>query len=106
MAITEVTDQNFNEVVLQSDIPVMVDLWAAWCGPCKMIHPIIEEISQEYEGKALMVKLDVDTNKETALKFGIRNIPTVLYIKNGEVVDKQVGAVPKKKFIAKLEPIL
>ncbi|MCD4793778.1 MAG: thioredoxin [Bacteroidales bacterium] len=106
MAITEVTDQNFNEIVLQSDIPVMVDLWAAWCGPCKMIHPIIEEISQEYEGKALMVKLDVDINKETALKYGIRNIPTVLYIKNGELVDKQVGAVPKKKFIEKLEPIL
>ena len=106
MAITEVTDQNFNEIVLQSDIPVMVDLWAAWCGPCKMIHPIIEEISQEYEGKALMVKLDVDINKETALKYGIRNIPTVLFIKNGELVDKQVGAVPKKKFIEKLEPIL
>ena len=106
MAITEVTDQNFNEIVLQSDIPVMVDLWAAWCGPCKMIHPIIEEISQEFEGKALMVKLDVDINKETALKYGIRNIPTVLFIKNGELVDKQVGAVPKKKFIEKLEPIL
>ena len=106
MAITEVTDQNFNEIVLQSDIPVMVDLWAAWCGPCKMIHPIIDEIAQEYEGKALMVQLDVDTNKETALKYGIRNIPTVLFIKNGELVDKQVGAVPKKKFIEKLEPIL
>ncbi len=106
MAITEVTDQNFNERVLQSDIPVMVDLWAAWCGPCKMIHPIIDEIAQEYEGKALMVKLDVDSNKETAIKYGIRNIPTVLFIKNGELVDKQVGAVPKKKFIEKLEPIL
>ncbi len=106
MAITEVTDQNFNEIVLQSDIPVMVDLWAAWCGPCKMIHPIIDEIAQEYEGKALMVKLDVDSNKETAIKYGIRNIPTVLFIKNGELVDKQVGAVPKKKFIEKLEPIL
>ena len=106
MALTEVTDQTFNEIVLQSDIPVMVDLWAAWCGPCKMIHPIIEEMAQEFEGKALMVKLDVDSNKETAKKYGIRNIPTVLFIKNGELVDKQVGAVPKKKFIAKLEPIL
>ena len=106
MAVTEVTDQNFDEIVLQSDIPVMVDLWAVWCGPCKMIHPIIEELSEEYEGKALMTKLDVDTNKETAMKYGIRNIPTVLFIKNGEVVDKQVGAVPKKKFVEKLEPIL
>ncbi len=106
MAVVEVTDQNFEEVVLKSDIPVMVDLWAVWCGPCKMIHPIIEELSEEYEGKALMTKLDVDTNKETAMKYGIRNIPTVLFIKNGEVVDKQVGAVPKKKFVEKLEPIL
>ena len=106
MAVTEVTDQNFDEIVLQSDIPVMVDLWAVWCGPCKMIHPIIEELSEEYEGKALMTKLDVDTNKETAMKYGIRNIPTVLFIKNGEVVDKQVGAVPKNKFVEKLDPIL
>ena len=106
MAVIEVTDNNFDEIVLQSDIPVMVDLWAVWCGPCKMIHPVIEEMAQEFEGKALMVKLDVDLNKETAIKYGIRNIPTVLFIKNGEVVDKQVGAVPKKKFIEKLEPIL
>ena len=106
MAVIEVTDQNFEEVVLQSEIPVMLDLWAVWCGPCKMIHPIIEELSQEYEGKALMCKLDVDNNRETATKYGIRNIPTVLFFKNGEVVDKQVGAVPKKKFAEKLEPIL
>ena len=106
MAVLEVTDANFEELVLKSEIPVMVDLWAVWCGPCKMIHPILEEMSEEYEGKALMVKLDVDNNRETAMKYGIRNIPTVLFIKNGEVVDKQVGAVPKKKFVAKLEPIL
>ena len=106
MAVVEVTDQNFEDVVLKSDIPVMVDLWAVWCGPCKMIHPIIEELSEEYKGKALMTKLDVDSNRETAIKYGIRNIPTVLFIKNGEVVDKQVGAVPKKKFVEKLEPIL
>ena len=106
MAVLEVTDANFEEIVLKSEIPVMVDLWAVWCGPCKMIHPILEEMSEEYEGKALMVKLDVDNNRETAMKYGIRNIPTVLFIKNGEVVDKQVGAVPKKKFVAKLEPIL
>ena len=106
MAVLEVTDQNFEEIVIQSDIPVMVDLWAVWCGPCKMIHPIIEEMSEEYKDRALMVKLDVDTNRDTAMKYGIRNIPTVLYFKNGEVVDKQVGAVPKKKFVEKLEPIL
>ncbi len=106
MAVLEVTDATFDEIVLKSEIPVMVDLWAVWCGPCKMIHPILEELSEEYEGKALMVKLDVDNNRETSMKYGIRNIPTVLFIKNGEVVDKQVGAVPKKKFIEKLEPIL
>ncbi len=106
MAVLEVTDKTFDEIVLQSKIPVMVDLWAVWCGPCKMIHPIIDELSQEYEGRALMVKLDVDTNRETSMKYGVRNIPTVLYIKDGEVVDKQVGAVPKKKFVEKLEPIL
>jgi len=106
MAVTEVTDATFEEIVLKSEIPVMVDLWAIWCGPCRMIHPIIEELSEDYAGKALMTKLDVDNNRKTALKYGIRNIPTVLFIKNGEVVDKQVGAVPKKKFQDKLEAIL
>lgn len=106
MAVLEVTDATFDEIVLKSEIPVMVDLWAVWCGPCKMIHPILNEMSEEYEGRALMVKLDVDNNRETSMKYGIRNIPTVLFIKNGEVVDKQVGAVPKKKFVEKLEPIL
>ncbi len=106
MAVIEVTDQNFNDLVINSQIPVIVDLWAIWCGPCRMIHPIMEEIAQEYDGKVLIAKLDVDTNKQTAMKYGIRNIPTVLYFKNGEVVDKQVGAVPKKKFTEKLEAIL
>ncbi len=106
MAVTEVTDATFEDIVLKSEIPVMVDLWAVWCGPCRMIHPIIEELSEEYAGKALMTKLDVDTNRQTAMKYGIRNIPTVLFIKNGEVVDKQVGAVPKHKFVDKLEAIL
>lgn len=106
MAVLEVTDATFDEVVLKSEIPVLVDLWAVWCGPCKMIHPILDELSDEYEGKALMVKLDVDNNKEIAMKYGIRNIPTVLFIKNGEVVDKQVGAVPKRKFVDKLEAVL
>ncbi len=106
MAVKEITDATFEDIVLKSEIPVMVDLWAVWCGPCKMIHPILEELSEEYEGKALMTKLDVDNNRETAMKYGIRNIPTVLFFKNGEVIDKQVGAVPKKKFVEKLEAIL
>lgn len=106
MAVTEVTDATFENIVIKSEIPVMVDLWAEWCGPCRMIHPIIDEISEEYAGKVLMTKLDVDNNRETTMKYGIRNIPTVLFIKNGEVVDKQVGAVPKRKFVEKLEAIL
>jgi len=101
-----VTDSNFEEIVLKSEIPVMVDLWAEWCGPCRMIHPIFEELAEDYKGKALMVKLDVDNNRETAMKYGVRNIPTVLYIKNGEVVDKQVGVVSKSKFADKLDAIL
>jgi thioredoxin 1 len=106
MTNIEVTDQNFNEIVLKSEIPVIVDFWAVWCGPCKMIHPIMEEISEEYHGKVLTTKLDVDSNRATAMKYSIRNIPTVLFFKNGEVVDKQVGAVPKKKFTEKLDAIL
>jgi thioredoxin 1 len=102
MAI-HVNDSNFEEIVLQSDKPVMVDFWAEWCGPCRMIAPFLEEISKEYEEKVLVVKCDVDDSPGVAAKFGIRNIPTVLFYKNGEVADKQVGAVPKSNFVAKLE---
>lgn len=102
----EVTDSNFDELVIQSDVPVIVDFWAVWCGPCRMVGPIVEEIGQEYEGKARVVKLDVDNNNTTAAKFGIRNIPTILFFKNGEVVDKQVGAVPKTVLVNKLEALL
>ncbi len=101
-----VTDSNFEEVVLKSELPVMLDLWAEWCGPCRMIHPIINEMEKEFEGRAVMAKLDVDSNPMTSAKYGIRNIPTVLYFKNGKVVDKQVGAVRKKNFVKKLEKIL
>jgi thioredoxin 1 len=102
----EVNDNNFDEVVLRSDKPVIVDFWAEWCGPCRMITPIIEEISDEYTGRAVVVKCDVDESPGVAARFGIRNIPTVLYFKNGEVADKQVGAVPKKNFTTRLDALL
>ncbi|MBN1985883.1 MAG: thioredoxin [Prolixibacteraceae bacterium] len=105
MAI-EITDANFEELVVKSDKPVMIDFWAVWCGPCRMIAPIVEEMSGEYEGKAVIGKVDVDSNPNVAMKYGIRNIPTVLFVKNGEVADKQVGAAPKQVFTTKLEALL
>lgn len=102
----EITDANFEEVVLKSDKPVIVDFWAVWCGPCRIVGPIVQEIGDEYSGKAVVGKLDVDNNPEAARKFGIRNIPTILYFKNGEVADKQVGAVPKQVLVQKLEALL
>jgi len=102
----EFTDSNFDELVLKSDKPVIVDLWAVWCGPCRMVGPIVEEIGQEYEGQAIVGKLDVDNNPEIARRYSIRNIPTILFFKNGEIVDKQVGAVPKQVIVGKLEPLL
>jgi len=94
----EIKDETFEDVVLKSDKPVMVDFWAAWCGPCRMVGPIIEELSQEFAGKAVVGKVDVDNNQEFAAKYGIRNIPTVLVFKNGEVVGRQVGVAPKKTY--------
>jgi thioredoxin 1 len=105
MAI-HVTDADFEEVVLKSDVPVMVDFWAEWCGPCKMIGPIVDELSGEFEGKAKMVKVDVDNNSETAMKYGIRNIPTLLFFKGGEQVDKQVGVVAKAALAEKIQGLL
>ncbi|MCY1722707.1 thioredoxin [Prolixibacteraceae bacterium Z1-6] len=102
----EITDANFEELVMNSDKPVMLDFWAVWCGPCRMIAPIVEEMSTEYEGKAVIGKVDVDNNQEIAMKYGIRNIPTVLFVKGGEIVDKQVGAAPKQAFTAKLDALL
>ncbi len=102
----EFTDANFEALVLKSDKPVIVDFWAVWCGPCRIVGPVVEEIGNEFENKAVVGKLDVDNNPETARTYGIRNIPTILFFKNGEVVDKQVGAVPKQVLITKLEAIL
>ena len=102
----EITDANFEELVLKSDKPVMIDFWAIWCGPCRMIAPIVEEMHAEYSGKAVIGKVDVDSNPNIAMKYGIRNIPTVLFVKNGEIVDKQVGAAPKQVFVQKMNALL
>ncbi len=102
----EITDASFDEVVLKSDKPVLVDFWAAWCGPCRMVGPIIEEIATEYDGKAVVGKVDVDANQEFAAKYGVRNIPTVLLFKGGEVVDKQVGVAPKSTYTQKIDAAL
>ena len=102
----EINDQNFEDVVLKSDKPVIVDFWAEWCGPCRMVSPILEEIGEEYNDKVVVGKLNVDNNPDTTIRFGIRNIPTVLFFKNGDIVDKQVGAVPKNNYITKIEALL
>ena len=102
----EFTDANFEELALNSDKPVIVDFWAEWCGPCRMVSPLIAELAQEYDGKAVIGKLNVDQNPEISMKYGIRSIPTVLYIKGGEVVDKMVGAAPKQQYASKLDAVM
>ncbi|MEP0214353.1 MAG: thioredoxin [Cellulophaga sp.] len=102
----EITDATFDEVVLKSDKPVVVDFWAAWCGPCRMVGPIIDEVSSEYEGKAVVGKVDVDANQEFAAKYGVRNIPTVLVFKNGEMVSRQVGVSPKQVYTDAIDALL
>ena len=101
----EITDNNFKEI-LAKGTPVVIDFWAPWCGPCKMVGPIIDELAKEYEGRVIMGKCDVDENSDLPAEFGIRNIPTVLFFKDGALVDQQVGAVAKPAFVEKVEKLL
>ena len=102
----QITDASFEEVVLKSDKPVLVDFWATWCGPCRMLGPVIEEIATEYEGRVVVGKVDVDSNQDYAAKYGVRNIPTVLVFQNGELVGRQVGVAPKNTYTEALDSLL
>lgn len=104
--IIEGTDLNFEMEVLKSDMPVLVDFWAPWCGPCRMVAPIVEEIASEYKGKIKVVKLNTDENQNIAIKYGIRSIPTLGIFKDGKVVDSVIGAVPKQHLVEKIKPYL
>jgi len=104
--VVVVTDDNFDSVVVNSNKPAVVDFWAAWCGPCRMIAPHVEALADEYAGKAIVAKLDVDTSRQTAMKFGIQSIPTLLFFKNGRVADRLVGAADRKVIKAKLDALL
>jgi thioredoxin 1 len=106
MNTVEITDQNFETEVIKSDKPVLIDFWAVWCGPCKLIAPIVEELSTEYAGKIKVGKLDVDSNQQTSIKFGVRSIPTLLLFKDGKLKDTIIGAVPKRKIVDKLNAAL
>ncbi len=102
----ELTDDNFEQEVLNSDLPVLVDFWATWCGPCRMVGPIVDELAKEYAGKLKVGKLNVDSNGKTSIKYGIMSIPSLLFFKKGQVVDQMVGAAPKNSFVEKLNRIL
>lgn len=104
--VLEITDANFEAEVLQSQLPVLVDFWAVWCGPCRMIEPVIKELAEEYDGKLKVGKLDVDTNPKTAIEYGVRSIPTLLFYANGKLVDRIVGAAPKAMIKEKITEVL
>jgi thioredoxin 1 len=106
MKTLQITDANFQNEVLNSDKPVLVDFWAVWCGPCKMIAPVVEELAGELDGKLKVTKMDVDANPQTAMQYGIRSIPTLLIFKGGQVVEQIIGAVPKRHLVDKLTPHL
>ena len=102
----EVTDSTFEELVLKAELPTVVDFWAVWCGPCKMIAPVLEEIAGDYEGRIQVVKLDVDYNNQSAMQYGVMSIPTLILFKNGQVAERIVGYMPKEKLLSKLKPHL
>jgi len=102
----EITESNFEELVIKSDKPVLVDFWAEWCGPCRMVGPIVDELSNDFDGRAVVGKVNVDAEGGISMKYGIRNIPTLLIFKDGEIVDKQVGVAPKKVLADKLEALI
>jgi len=102
----EITDANFEEVILKADKPALVDFWAVWCGPCRVVGPIVEEIANEYDGRVVVGKLDVDSNRDTAVKYGIQAIPTLLVVKDGEVADRIVGVTDKGKLSSILDSLL
>lgn len=104
--VTDITDSSFQQDVIQSDIPVLVDFWAPWCGPCKSIAPVLVDIAQEYSGKLKVVKMNVDENNETPAKFHVRGIPNLVFFKGGQVVEQVVGAVPKDQLVSAISKIL
>jgi len=101
--LLEVTDADFEDTILKSETPALVDFWAPWCGPCRMIGPVVEELAKDYQGKLTVAKMDVDQNQSTATKYGISSIPTVILFKNGEIAERIVGAVPKAKLAQMIE---
>jgi len=104
--LPEVTDSTFEQEVLQSEIPVLIDFWAPWCGPCRMVAPVVEELAKDFDTRVKVMKLNVDNNPGTAQKYGIFSIPTILIFKNGEVAQQIVGAMPKKQYVDKLNELL
>ncbi|MBW2030359.1 MAG: thioredoxin [Deltaproteobacteria bacterium] len=104
--LLHVTDENFDKEIINSDVPAMVDFWAEWCGPCRMVGPVVEELANEYAGKIKFAKMDVDKNKQTPARFGIRNIPTLIFFKGGQVTTTIIGAQPKSSIEQELKKLL